>query len=355
MKRSSSVTKTGGGSYGTRKKQQIEEYNNNPDSAWAEKTAVIGLTLFDMSQDPWTTLPEYDDYGNANVLRISRKALERELKCCMCMEVMSMTRIKINCMHRICENCSKDLIIKSESNTDQSNKIGCPFCRVPIHSRRDYRHDEIFDRMKDEIYPLDKRPPEKSDEELVLERAAMIRAAELMNEEREKNMRWAAFLRVLEGCLHGGIELTSLVAKIDSFDKPEVSIETRKKVRVKVVDWIISNKLLHTENENNRKILNDICAKLDGWLPVTTEVEIPEEICFVLTPYDTGTQPRLEKPFIRTRASATVGELKQYIVSKFPNHSSIDIALSTIVDDKVRRDSLECLFKFLYHERKLMI
>lgn len=362
MKRSASGAKAGGG---YSRKEKIKRYKealaNNPASEWVEPMAIPGLIYFELHQEIWKVLPATDEEGNKSHIQISSEDLWSVFRCSVCRELMTKAHIKNDCMHRVCIECLPRFA-GTKTDGDQHNAKECPICRSAIVSHRDYRLDECFETMKEDIFPPELR---KEDE---IELDEVLGAAKVDKVIKDGNIHWNAFLRLGSNCIGDDyanpLEVLSL--KLDNLKKLFSSERTMlSSIREKVLEWISSDGFMEKFPVD---CLNEVRAKVDGWSghilrqgpstrsrdhhasicdtpsplqdTVLSTRNIPspvEEIWFVLSPYDTSTQPRLERPYVRTSATCTVDDLKCYIATKFPTMSSvIGVSLFTILADQVK-------------------
>jgi len=68
------------------------------------------------------------------------------LKCPVCLEIYREPVYIKECMHRFCRQCI-ERIIRSQNNK------GCPFCRIPLGSKRVLRNDYFTDDVISKVIP----------------------------------------------------------------------------------------------------------------------------------------------------------------------------------------------------------
>jgi hypothetical protein len=97
----------------------------NPISEWEEYTQIKHLTLYDINRDPRTRKPK------GVSITLSRKELNEEIKCVICLGILKNTRVSSVCLHRFCYDC----IRQSYSEIQQE----CPMCRAKIKTIRHFK------------------------------------------------------------------------------------------------------------------------------------------------------------------------------------------------------------------------
>eukprot|EP00040_Diaphanoeca_grandis_P000721 m.16286 g.16286 ORF g.16286 m.16286 type:complete len:306 (+) comp10972_c0_seq1:104-1021(+) len=100
---------------------------------------------------PYTRLTEYELQRTSQTAGAGETIIELpffelmdQLKCPICLSILTETMTTKDCLHRFCNECiSKCLQVKKE----------CPTCRKKIPSHRHLRRDENFDRLVSTLYP----------------------------------------------------------------------------------------------------------------------------------------------------------------------------------------------------------
>eukprot|EP00842_Homolaphlyctis_polyrhiza_P004309 jgi/Hompol1/487/HPOL_005324-RA len=73
------------------------------------------------------------------------KALNSDLKCPICLNILCNTTVTLDCLHRFCRQCIFDSL--------HFGKKECPTCRTKCSSKRSLRHDQRFDDLIQILYP----------------------------------------------------------------------------------------------------------------------------------------------------------------------------------------------------------
>ncbi|KAI8823362.1 uncharacterized protein EV422DRAFT_352040 [Fimicolochytrium jonesii] len=97
------------------------------------------LTSYEQSR-----LPIPVDDGDAEV-SVPLKALNEELTCPVCRNLLRKTYVIVECMHRFCHDCIKEALQKGNKQ--------CPACRCDCNSMRNLRQDWRFDALILTLYP----------------------------------------------------------------------------------------------------------------------------------------------------------------------------------------------------------
>lgn len=206
------------------------------------------MTPFDWARQPHT--------AQSGVVKLPFLELLPELKCPICLEVLTETMTTKECLHRFCSDCiTKSLQLKKE----------CPTCRMKVPSRRSLRRDDEFDKLVSALYP---------DTNLVKAREQDILAKINMASNQ------AAYREVIE-------------------EGMKTQDKSKKKYR---------GNIRSTSSEPLAKRVKRETTKGESHVDPPLFVEI------ILDPVHTEPALKLDRPFILTMGSATVGHLREHLV-----------------------------------------
>lgn len=76
----------------------------------------------------------------------SFSALQQEVRCGICLDLIQNARIVRECLHHFCDSC-----IEKALNVSRKDKKECPICRVAIPSKRSLATDNNFNRLLESI------------------------------------------------------------------------------------------------------------------------------------------------------------------------------------------------------------
>ncbi len=117
-----------------------------------EKSAIPGLTVFDMNCKPRQLLAETVLLTTGelvpNEIQISLNKLERifdnEFKCPICLDTIESTSTVTACLHRFCSECIQKSL---RMTVGPDKRHECPSCRAKLASRRASKPDTQFDEL----------------------------------------------------------------------------------------------------------------------------------------------------------------------------------------------------------------
>lgn len=80
-----------------------------------------------------------------DVMSLNEEELYNEMKCPICLEIITDTMIVMECLHRFCKECIERSLrlVKHE----------CPSCRIHVPSKRSLRRDSNFDELISVCFP----------------------------------------------------------------------------------------------------------------------------------------------------------------------------------------------------------
>ncbi|CEG41141.1 zinc finger domain containing protein [Plasmopara halstedii] len=109
-------------------------------SKYEEIELVDDCTLFEIYRQPRAPITD------PNATRtLSIRQLNADLTCPICLGIIKMAMVVMECLHRFCSDCISTAIRQS--------KRECPSCRIHIPSKRSLRPDTNFDALICKIYP----------------------------------------------------------------------------------------------------------------------------------------------------------------------------------------------------------
>lgn len=80
-----------------------------------------------------------------DAFKVSLESIHDEVKCPICLGIISNTRTFMECLHRFCAECIEKYI--------RVRKKECPQCRMHCSSKRSLRPDKRFDSLINALYP----------------------------------------------------------------------------------------------------------------------------------------------------------------------------------------------------------
>eukprot|EP00039_Didymoeca_costata_P000923 m.48071 g.48071 ORF g.48071 m.48071 type:complete len:272 (+) comp10550_c0_seq1:170-985(+) len=116
-------------------------------------TSEFELTEYELQRLPHSPIM------NDTVVRLHWNELNDQLKCPVCLSILTSTMTTKDCLHRFCSECISKAL--------RMNKKECPTCRNECPSKRSLRQDDNFDKLISIIFP-DRQVLESRHQELMV-------------------------------------------------------------------------------------------------------------------------------------------------------------------------------------------
>lgn len=116
---------------------------------------------------------------------VKENVIWSEIKCPVCLDVITGATIVRECLHRFCSGCIETALRQSH--------LECPCCRTHLPSRRSLRKDPLFDEIIRSLYPTSANLVESSDGKKAVtnRRAAKFTKTSRMPAEKSKKRVFA--------------------------------------------------------------------------------------------------------------------------------------------------------------------
>lgn len=226
--------------------------------------------------------------SDPGVMKLSWNTLSENMKCPICLSILSETMTTMECMHRFCADCITTAL--------RSGKKECPTCRAVCPSRRSLRRDEEFDNLVAQVYP-DRGIFETHQIELMA-KISQYNNAQALVESVQDGMKAQMKAKAPNRKSSRGVESTVPPVKEDPWKKEvESGAPSTKRLRRTVADPLAE------EGATSKQAIKH-------------EAEVSEFIEVILEPHpEEKGLPDLEHKFIITTGGCTVAHLAKYVAT----------------------------------------
>lgn len=159
-------------------------------------------------------------------IAVSSKSLYPELRCPICLDLLTVTMTTVECLHRFCNECIVTAL--------RSGNKECPTCRKKLISKRSLRPDPNFDQLVSKIYP------DKEDCDEQQEKARFVHAKRLC-----KKRHLSEDVSEVSSSVNEEESSRSLQLRLLTHTDMQEALKTKIKTRERTIETVASANISH--------------------------------------------------------------------------------------------------------------